>query len=133
MTKRLKADVEKQMPAKYEHVEFCRLSKRQRELYDGFLSRSETRETLSSGNYMSIINCLMQLRKVCNHPDLFVDRPIMTSFRMQRSVPADYDIKEYVVRKKLLAEKPMSTVPVRRDVEHDHRPNRPIEFSSGPP
>ncbi|KAK4176750.1 putative helicase SWR1 [Triangularia setosa] len=110
LLRRLKADVEKQMPAKYEHVEFCRLSKRQRELYDGFLSRADTRETLSSGNYMSIINCLMQLRKVCNHPDLFVDRPIMTSFRMQRSVAADYEINERVVRKKLLAEKLMSKV-----------------------
>ncbi|KAK3321920.1 SNF2 family N-terminal domain-containing protein [Apodospora peruviana] len=110
LLRRLKADVEKQMPAKYEHVEFCRLSKRQRELYDGFLSRNETRDTLASGNYMSIINCLMQLRKVCNHPDLFVDRPIMTSFRMQRSVPAEYDINERIIRHKLLAEKPMSTV-----------------------
>lgn len=110
LLRRLKADVEKQMPAKYEHVEFCRLSKRQRELYDGFLSRADTRETLQSGNYMSIINCLMQLRKVCNHPDLFVDRPIMTSFRMSRSVPADYEWKEKYIRNKLLVTKPMTTV-----------------------
>jgi helicase SWR1 len=110
LLRRLKADVEKQMPAKYEHVEFCRLSKRQRELYDGFLSRNETRETLSSGNYLSIINCLMQLRKVCNHPDLFVDRPIMTSFRMHRSVPADYESMEHVIRQKLLFKEPMSIV-----------------------
>lgn len=110
LLRRLKADVEKQMPAKYEHVEFCRLSKRQRELYDGFLSRADTRQTLSSGNYMSIINCLMQLRKVCNHPDLFVDRPIMTSFRMHRSVAADFALDEVMIRKKLLAVKPMSTV-----------------------
>ncbi len=110
LLRRLKADVEKQMPAKYEHVEFCRLSKRQRELYDGFLSRADTRKTLTSGNYMSIINCLMQLRKVCNHPDLFVDRPIMTSFRMQRSVATDFEVNEQVVRKKLLAVKPMEVV-----------------------
>ncbi|KAK4129933.1 hypothetical protein BT67DRAFT_492823 [Trichocladium antarcticum] len=110
LLRRLKADVEKQMPAKYEHIEFCRLSKRQRELYDGFLSRADTRATLNSGNYMSIINCLMQLRKVCNHPDLFVDRPIMTSFRMQRSVPADYEVEEHVIRKTLLAQKPMGLV-----------------------
>ncbi|KAF4997307.1 hypothetical protein FDECE_12124 [Fusarium decemcellulare] len=109
LLRRLKADVEKQMPAKYEHVEFCRLSKRQRELYDGFLSRNDTKETLASGNYLSIINCLMQLRKVCNHPDLFVDRPIMTSFRMQKSVVADYDFVEQRVQK-LLAPKHMSTV-----------------------
>lgn len=110
LLRRLKADVEKQMPAKIEHVEFCRLSKRQRELYDGFLARSETRETLSSGNYLSIINCLMQLRKVCNHPDLFVDRPILTSFRMDKSVAAGYEVTERLVRKKLLAEDPMTRV-----------------------
>ncbi|KFG87988.1 helicase SWR1 [Metarhizium anisopliae] len=109
LLRRLKADVEKQMPAKYEHVEFCRLSKRQRELYDGFLSRSDTKETLSSGNYLSIINCLMQLRKVCNHPDLFIDRPIMTSFRMSKSVPAEYTFTERKVRS-FLADAPMNTV-----------------------
>ncbi|EPE06983.1 helicase swr1 [Ophiostoma piceae UAMH 11346] len=103
LLRRLKADVEKQMPAKYEHVELCRLSKRQRELYDGFLARSDTRATLSSGNYLSIINCLMQLRKVCNHPDLFVDRPIMTSFRMQRSIPAGYEAaNDDVMQRRLL-------------------------------
>ncbi|KAM5347706.1 hypothetical protein ACJ41O_007530 [Fusarium nematophilum] len=110
LLRRLKADVEKQMPAKYEHVEFCRLSKRQRELYDGFLSRTDTKDTLASGNYLSIINCLMQLRKVCNHPDLFVDRPIMTSFRMQRSVASDYDIVEKRVQRLLLKPQLMSSV-----------------------
>lgn len=110
LLRRLKADVEKQMPAKYEHVEFCRLSKRQRELYDGFLNREDTRGTLASGNYLSIINCLMQLRKVCNHPDLFIDRPIMTSFPMEKSVVADFEIKDLLVRKRLLNEHPMSKV-----------------------
>lgn len=62
--RRLKADVEKQLPAKREHVVYCRLSKRQRFLYDEFLTRSETREKLASGNFLSISNCLMQLRKV---------------------------------------------------------------------
>ncbi|KAI0173433.1 SNF2 family domain-containing protein [Hypoxylon sp. FL1284] len=110
LLRRLKADVEKQMPAKYEHVEFCRLSRRQRELYDGFLARTDTREALSSGNYISVINCLMQLRKVCNHPDLFVERPIMTSFRQRRSVIAEYDSTERTLRKRFLAPKPMSLV-----------------------
>ncbi|OTB05915.1 hypothetical protein M426DRAFT_319300 [Hypoxylon sp. CI-4A] len=110
LLRRLKADVEKQMPAKYEHVEFCRLSRRQRELYDGFLARTDTREALSSGNYISVINCLMQLRKVCNHPDLFVERPIMTSFRQRRSIPTSYGAIEGVVRDKLLAKDPMSAV-----------------------
>ncbi|SPN96604.1 related to SWR1 - DEAH-box protein, putative RNA helicase [Cephalotrichum gorgonifer] len=110
LLRRLKADVEKQMPAKYEHVELCRLSKRQRELYDGFLARSDTRSTLASGNYLSIINCLMQLRKVCNHPDLFIDRPIMTSFPMETSVAGAYEYTERFVQRSILAKNPMDSV-----------------------
>jgi len=78
--RRLKIDVEKQLPKKHEHIIRCRLSKRQRFLYDDFMGRSQTKELLSSGNYLSVMNCLMQLRKVCNHPDLFEVRPVMTSF-----------------------------------------------------
>ena len=99
LLRRLKADVEKQMPLKYEHVELCRLSKRQRQLYDGFMSRAQTKETLASGNYLSIINALMQLRKVCNHPDLFETRPINTSFAMTRSVAADFEIRNLLVQR----------------------------------
>ncbi|KAI4227202.1 MAG: hypothetical protein L6R36_002579 [Xanthoria steineri] len=110
LLRRLKADVEKQMPGKYEHVVYCRLSKRQRYLYDGFMSRAQTRETLASGNYLSIINCLMQLRKVCNHPDLFETRQIVTSFAMPKSAVADFEIKELLVRRRLLHEQPMARV-----------------------
>ncbi|KAJ8125320.1 hypothetical protein O1611_g8319 [Lasiodiplodia mahajangana] len=110
LLRRLKADVEKQMPAKYEHVELCRLSRRQRELYDGFLARTDTREALASGNYISVINCLMQLRKVCNHPDLFIERPIMTSFRQPKSVVADFAATETLVRGKFLTDPPIPTV-----------------------
>lgn len=39
-----------------------------------------TRETLASGHFMSVINILMQLRKVCNHPNLFDPRPVQSPF-----------------------------------------------------
>ena len=110
LLRRLKADVEKQMPGKYEHVVYCRLSKRQRYLYDGFMSRAQTRETLASGNTFSIMNALMQLRKVCNHPDLFETRQIVTSFAMPKSAVADFEIKELLVRRRLLQSDPMNTV-----------------------
>ena len=110
LLRRLKADVEKQMPGKYEHVVYCKLSKRQRYLYDGFMSRTQTRETLARGNYLSIINCLMQLRKVCNHPDLFETRQIVTSFAMPKSVMADFEIKDLLIRRRLLQEDPMQIV-----------------------
>ncbi|XP_019901919.3 helicase SRCAP [Esox lucius] len=80
LLRRIKADVEKQMPKKYEHVVRCRLSKRQRFLYDDFMAQASTRETLASGHFMSVINILMQLRKVCNHPNLFDPRPIHSPF-----------------------------------------------------
>ncbi|XP_035000891.2 helicase SRCAP isoform X2 [Hippoglossus stenolepis] len=80
LLRRIKIDVEKQMPKKYEHVVRCRLSKRQRFLYDDFMAQSSTRETLASGHFMSVINILMQLRKVCNHPNLFDPRPIQSPF-----------------------------------------------------
>nr|XP_033800900.1 helicase SRCAP isoform X2 [Geotrypetes seraphini] len=80
LLRRVKVDVEKQMPKKYEHVIRCRLSKRQRYLYDDFMAQAATRETLVSGHFMSVINILMQLRKVCNHPNLFDPRPIHSPF-----------------------------------------------------
>uniref|UniRef100_A0A2M4A008 Putative chromatin remodeling complex wstf-iswi small subunit n=1 Tax=Anopheles triannulatus TaxID=58253 RepID=A0A2M4A008_9DIPT len=83
LLRRLKSEVEKQMPKKYEHVVMCRLSKRQRFLYDDFMSRAKTRETLASGNLLSVINVLMQLRKVCNHPNMFEERPTISPFRME--------------------------------------------------
>lgn len=42
-----------------------------------------TKETLSTGNLLSVINVLMQLRKVCNHPNLFEERPIISPFQME--------------------------------------------------
>jgi helicase SWR1 len=101
LLRRLKADVEKQMPQKHEHIVYCRLSKRQRYLYDDFMARGKTKETLASGNFLSIINCLMQLRKVCNHPDLFEERPILTSFAMDDAVQYMGASIETLVRKRL--------------------------------
>lgn len=99
LLRRLKSEVEKQMPKKYEHVIMCRLSKRQRFLYDDFMSRTKTKETLESGNLLSVINVLMQLRKVCNHPNLFEVRPTVSPFRMERlniTVPSMvYNIVQY--------------------------------------
>jgi E1A-binding protein p400 len=99
LLRRLKSEVEKQMPKKYEHVVMCRLSKRQRFLYDDFMSRAKTKETLASGNLLSVINVLMQLRKVCNHPNLFEVRPTVSPFRMDQidmKIPAMfYNIVEY--------------------------------------
>ncbi|XP_071685564.1 protein PHOTOPERIOD-INDEPENDENT EARLY FLOWERING 1 [Rutidosis leptorrhynchoides] len=82
LLRRLKRDVEKQLPSKHEHVIYCRLSRRQRNLYEDFIASSETQATLQSSNFFGMISVIMQLRKVCNHPDLFEGRPIISSFDM---------------------------------------------------
>ncbi|KLT40718.1 hypothetical protein CC85DRAFT_248951 [Cutaneotrichosporon oleaginosum] len=101
--RRLKSEVETQLPGKFEHVVYCRLSKRQRFLYDEFMSRASTRETLMSGGYLGVVNILMQLRKVCNHPDLFEVRPVRTSFAVDKGVAGTFEPTDLLVRKRLLA------------------------------
>lgn len=105
LLRRLKRDVEKELPSKFEHLVMCPLSKRQRFLYDEFMARAETRTDLNSGVYHKIANILMQLRKVVNHPNLFEVRPIRTSFVMRRSAIADFEIKELLIRRELLRER----------------------------
>lgn len=70
----------KQLPGKFDHIVPCKLSKRQRYLYEEFMQSAGTQKTLSSGSFLGIVNVLMQLRKVCNHPDLFEVRPIISPF-----------------------------------------------------
>lgn len=110
LLRRLKRDVEKELPSKYDHLVLCPLSKRQRFLYDEFMHRAQTRESLQSGVYQKIANILMQLRKVCNHPDLFEVRPIVTSFAMQRSAIADFEIQELLIRRRLLQTEDADTI-----------------------
>jgi Helicase conserved C-terminal domain len=62
----------------------CRLSRRQAQLYEEYMSRSSTRAALGGGGqFMGMMNVLMQLRKVCNHPDLFEPRPIASPFVLE--------------------------------------------------
>ncbi|CAD5224227.1 unnamed protein product [Bursaphelenchus xylophilus] len=76
--RRLKSEVEKQLPPKVEKVVKCPLSKRQRYLYNEFMSLRTTKESLSSGSMVSVLNIVMQLRKCCNHPNLFEPREVET-------------------------------------------------------
>ncbi|KAL6522407.1 Pharynx and intestine in excess protein 1 [Orobanche minor] len=103
--RRLKKDVEKQLPMKHEHVIYCRLSRRQRNLYEDFIASSETQATLASTNFFGMIGVIMQLRKVCNHPDLFEGRPIVSSFDMSG---IDMRLSSSVCS--VLASEPFSTV-----------------------
>ena len=86
LLRRMKKDVEKQLPEKIEHIVKCDLSRRQRFLYDEYINNNKTQRTLLQADFFSIMNVLMQLRKVCNHPDLFEPRPIDSPFFQTESL-----------------------------------------------
>lgn len=68
LLRRMKADVNAQLPTKTEHVLFCSLSSDQRSLYRAFLASSEV-EQIFNGDRNSLYG-IDVMRKICNHPDL---------------------------------------------------------------
>lgn len=78
--RRSKRDVEKQLPKKYEHILKCRLSSRQKSLYEDILTQSGTQEALKTGHFVSVLQVLMQLQRVCNHPELVSPRETTSPF-----------------------------------------------------
>lgn len=68
LLRRVKVDVNAQLPKKTEHVLFCSLTAGQRSTYRAFLASSEV-EQIFDGNRNSLYG-IDVLRKICNHPDL---------------------------------------------------------------
>lgn len=101
LLRRLKSEVEKDLPKKIESVVVCKLSKRQRQLYQEYMGLASTRESLRRGTAVTAGSVLLSLRKVCNHPDLFDPRPIQTSFAMQDSAAKTIIGTEQLVRRML--------------------------------
>ncbi|XP_061672589.1 E1A-binding protein p400 isoform X4 [Syngnathoides biaculeatus] len=78
--RRSKREVEKQLPKKYEHILKCRLSSRQKSLYEDILTQPGAQEALKTGHFVSVLQVLIQLQRVCNHPDLVVPRETTISY-----------------------------------------------------
>jgi helicase SWR1 len=94
--RRLKSEVATQLPNKYEYVLYCKMSKRQLYLYEEFISNNSVYNPSGGGgnSYISMMNVLMQLRKICNHPDLLEPRIINT--------PYIFNLVDYSVHKQVL-------------------------------
>uniref|UniRef100_A0A8C9X8T6 E1A binding protein p400 n=1 Tax=Sander lucioperca TaxID=283035 RepID=A0A8C9X8T6_SANLU len=89
--RRSKRDVEKQLPKKYEHILKCRLSTRQKSLYEDILTQPGAQEALKTGHFVSVLQVLMQLQRVCNHPELVAPRETSSSYfcsSLQYNVPS---------------------------------------------
>lgn len=67
------------MPSKTEHVLFCRITQRQRDMYEAYI-QSDNVTGLLRGRSNRLLAAITMLRKICNHPDLVCD-PDKTSFQ----------------------------------------------------
>ncbi|XP_063310444.1 E1A-binding protein p400-like isoform X1 [Pelobates fuscus] len=78
--RRSKRDVERQLNKKSEHVLKCQLSNRQRALYEDVMMQPGAQDALKGGHFLSVLHVLMQLQKICNHPELVDPRPEHSSY-----------------------------------------------------
>jgi DNA helicase INO80 len=82
MLRRVKSDVENEMASKIELQEDCSLSHRQRLMYKALrdkLTLSDLSDPALSSKE-SLMNLVMQFRKVCNHPEIFDRRFSLSPF-----------------------------------------------------
>ena len=70
MLRRLKSDVEKELPGKKEVYIFLGFAEMQKRLYKSILTKNIDIVN-GAGDHIQLLNVLMQLRKACNHPYLF--------------------------------------------------------------
>lgn len=84
--RRSKTDLQDQLPQQHEHTLICHLSKRQRDFYEN-LSKQ--------GQSIPSMNLLMQLNKICNHPDLVQSRPVLSPFILDPHV-IEYPIPKLI-------------------------------------
>jgi SWI/SNF-related matrix-associated actin-dependent regulator of chromatin subfamily A member 5 len=72
MLRRVKVDVEKDLPPKIETKLYIKMTPMQRDWYRRVLTKDiENINAIGGPDKVRLLNILMQLRKVCNHPYLF--------------------------------------------------------------
>lgn len=81
LLRRLKSEVDIQLPSKSEQVLFCRLTECQRKLYEAFLCSPEVVAILDGRRHL--LYGVTALRKICNHPDLFAPRDMAAEGEQQ--------------------------------------------------
>ncbi|XP_035474215.2 chromatin-remodeling ATPase INO80 isoform X1 [Scophthalmus maximus] len=100
MLRRIKKDVENELSDKIEILTYCQLTSRQRLLYQALRNKISIEDLLQSSmgtaqqshsTTSSLMNLVMQFRKVCNHPDLFERQETRSPFHMS--------IKPYIMSK----------------------------------
>lgn len=91
MLRRIKKNVQSELGDKLEIDIFCDLTNRQKKYYQMLRSQISIMDLLEPNNAnknddeaQSLINLVMQFRKVCNHPDLFERADVESSFAFSK-------------------------------------------------
>lgn len=88
MLRRVKKHVQKELGDKIEEDVYCDLSYRQRAFYANLRNKIKSIDLLQTAargddsDTATLMNLVMQFRKVCNHPDLFARADIASPFSM---------------------------------------------------
>ncbi|OAP61219.1 adenosinetriphosphatase [Fonsecaea erecta] len=88
MLRRVKAHVQKELGDKVEKDVFCELTYRQRAYYSNLRSKISIMDLIEKAalggdeDTATLMNLVMQFRKVCNHPDLFERADTTSPFSM---------------------------------------------------
>lgn len=108
MLRRVKTEVENELTDKIEIMMYCPLTLRQKFLYSGLKNKISIDELLRSSMgpssqqssvTSSLMNLVMQFRKVCNHPELLERREVRSPYTMR---PEPYIIPKLVFREAFL-------------------------------
>ncbi|KXS17805.1 hypothetical protein M427DRAFT_121847 [Gonapodya prolifera JEL478] len=88
MLRRIKRDVETELGEKVERDVLCPMTLRQKRMYEGLREKISLQELLQKAELnekdvvSSLMNIVMQLRKVCNHPELFARAEVRSPFQV---------------------------------------------------
>lgn len=97
LLRRQKKDIKEvnRMPGKTEQVLFCRLSTKQRSLYQEYLKSDEVMGVMRGS--VQLLKAVTMLRKICNHPDLVVgpDGTLDSAFREEESSSDEDDYNAF--------------------------------------
>lgn len=104
MLRRIKKDVENELSDKIEILMYCQLTSRQKLLYQALKNKISIEDLLQSSmgstqqaqnTTSSLMNLVMQFRKVCNHPELFERQETWSPFHISLK---PYEISKFIYR-----------------------------------
>jgi DNA helicase INO80 len=105
MLRRVKSEVQHEIGSKIEKTVYCELSARQKRMYSALADRISVDDLLDRAIFTdqtgtrgvsdnALLNAVMQLRKVCNHPQIFEPAEVVSPFTFAECASAPLSTDE---------------------------------------